>query len=279
MLQQFKQFLMILVAVLLLAVAINMFLGPHHIAAGGVSGIGILVENFWGINKALVVLFLNIIMLVFALIFLGKKIFLNTVIGSLLFPITLAIVPNILLTSDLLLSVVFGSTIFAIGVAILYRIQASSGGTTIPPLIFKKYFKLDSSVGLFLTDFIIVFMNIFVFSFESFLYAILSVIITLMVMTFIETGLKRKKAIMVISINKSESIQKEIQKEINRGLTIFKVQGGRTKQEREMLMIISSNQEYPKIKEIIYAIDSKSFIVTYNVSEVSGLGFTYHPIQ
>ena len=35
----------ILSALVILAVSINMFLGPHHIAAGGVSGIGILMES------------------------------------------------------------------------------------------------------------------------------------------------------------------------------------------------------------------------------------------
>ncbi|EFF62392.1 conserved domain protein [Enterococcus faecium PC4.1] len=48
-----------------------MFLGPHHIAAGGVSGLGILLEAAFGFDRAIVILVLNIAMLVLALLFLG----------------------------------------------------------------------------------------------------------------------------------------------------------------------------------------------------------------
>lgn len=44
-------------------------------------------------------------------------------------------------------------------------------------------------------------------------------------------------------------------------------------------MIVVSNQEYPELIRLIDEIDPTSFMITYNVAEVHGLGFTYHPIQ
>lgn len=117
-----------------------MFLGPHHIAAGGVSGIGIIAEYTLGWNKAYVIFGLNIIMLILAYLFLGRAVFSKMLFGSFVFPITIALVPEIMLTSDRLLSVLFGSGIFALGISILYRNNASSGGTTIPPLILQNIF-------------------------------------------------------------------------------------------------------------------------------------------
>lgn len=279
MVAQVKHFMKIVLAVLILAVSINMFLGPHHIAAGGVSGIGILAETALGIGRSWVVLSLNILVLVLAAIFLGKTVFLNTVVGSVVFPLFLRIVPEVMLTSDRLLSVIFGSLIFAVGVSILYTIQASSGGTTIPPLIFEKYFNLNTSVGLFVTDFIIVSMSLYVFGFEEFLFAILSIGITSIVMTYIETGMKRRKAIMIISQTKAAVLRASLMENVNRGLTILDIRGGRQEQAREMLLIVVSNQEYPEVKRIVDEIDPKSFMMTYNVAEVHGAGFTYHPIQ
>lgn len=274
-----KNGVLLVLAILILAVSINMFLGPHHIAAGGVSGIGILMESLFGIDRAWVVMGLNVVMLVLAAIFLGRKIFLNTLIGSILFPLALRFVPQIMLTEDRLLSVIMGSVIFASGVAILYSIQASSGGTTIPPLIFQKYFNLSTSVGLFFTDMVIVFMSLYVFGFEEFLFAILSIGLTSIVMTYIETGLKRRKAIMILSLNHSEAIRFQLLEEMNRGMTLFDVRGGKDGVERDMIMTVVSNQEYPKVREIIEAIDPTCFMITYEVSEVHGLGFTYQPIQ
>lgn len=135
-------YIKIIFALFILGVAINMFLGPHHIAAGGVSGLGILLEAVLGFDRAIVILVLNIVMLVLALLFLGKKPFFKVLFGSLFFPLIIAIVPETMITSDRLLSVIFGSAIFALGVAILYKNNSSSGGTTIPPS-FLKIFPLE----------------------------------------------------------------------------------------------------------------------------------------
>lgn len=279
MMAKMKHFMKVVIAVLILAISVNMFLGPHHIAAGGVSGIGILVETVAGINRSLVVLVLNSLVLVLAAIFLGKKVLLNTVVGSIAFPLLLRAVPEVMLTNDRLLSVIFGSFIFAIGVSILYTIQASSGGTTIPPLIFEKYFHLNKSIGLLITDFIIVSMSLYVFGFEEFLFAILSIGITSVTMTYIETGIKRRKAIMIISQTESSAIRLKLMESVNRGLSILDIRGGQKEQEREMLLIVVSNQEYPQVKKIVDEVDPKSFMITYNVADVHGEGFTYHPIQ
>ncbi|MBQ4163611.1 MAG: YitT family protein, partial [Turicibacter sp.] len=90
-------------------------------------------------------------MLILTFFFLGRPVFIKTVIGSMLLPISLAVVPEIKVVEDPFLAVIFGSAIFAVGVAILYKIGASSGGTTIPPLIFQKYFGISTSLGLLLT--------------------------------------------------------------------------------------------------------------------------------
>ncbi|WP_413536619.1 YitT family protein [Carnobacterium divergens] len=273
-----KQLPIVTVAIAILGVSINMFLAPHHIAAGGVSGIGILAEEALGIDRAIVVLVLNLVMLLLTFFFLGKTIFIRTVIGSMLLPLSLAVVPEIMVTQDRLLSVIFGSALFAVGVAILYKIGASSGGTTIPPLIFKKYFGLNTSIGLLCTDAIIVLFNIFVFGVEEFLYAILSIVITSIVMSYIETGLKRRKAIMIMSETHIEAIKSVLQANSNRGITVFSVSGGYTGTEKNMLMIVMENQEYPGLLKLINEVDSKAFVIAYNVSEVHGLEFTYQPL-
>ncbi|MGG5358537.1 MULTISPECIES: YitT family protein [unclassified Enterococcus] len=269
----------ILFALVILGVSINMFLGPHHIAAGGVSGLGILLESALGFNRALVIFVLNAVMLVLALLFLGKNLFFKVLFGSIIFPLVIAVVPETMVTSDRLLSVIFGSAIFALGVAILYKNNSSSGGTTIPPLIFKKYFGLNTSIRLLATDAVVVSLNLFIFGFEEFLYAILSIVITSMVMTYIETGMNRKKSIMLMSEDHLEEIRERLNQEIDRGLTLLDAKGGFNKKAKEVLMIITTDQEFLKIKAIVEEIDPEAFVVVSNVAEVMGSGFTYHPIE
>lgn len=273
-----KQTPIVAMAIALIGISINMFLAPHHIAAGGVSGIGILVEQVFGIDRAVVVLILNAFMLIITFFFLGRPYFIRTVMGSILLPISLAVVPEIMVTSDQLLSVIFGSAIFATGVAILYKIGASSGGTTIPPLIFQKYFGLNTSIGLLATDAVIVIFNLFVFGVEEFLLAIFSLVITSIVMTYIETGLKRKTAVLIMSEQSIDTIKEKLLKNVSRGITVFSVSGGYTGREKDMLMIVVSSQEYSAVIKLVDKIDKNAFVIAYNVSEVHGLGFTYLPM-
>ncbi|EUJ23682.1 hypothetical protein PGRAN_07251 [Listeria grandensis FSL F6-0971] len=274
-----KQFLLVAVSIALIGASINLFLAPHHIAAGGVTGIGILVEQALGVPLALTVLILNVVMLILAFVFLGRAVFVRSFLGSLLLPLSLAIIPETMLAQDRLLSVIFGSMIFAIGVAILYRIEASSGGTTIPPLILKKYFNLNTSLGLFLVDAIIVIFNIFVFGVEEFLFAILSLILVAIIMNYLETGLKKRKAVMIMSDDKIEEIKAGLLKEMGRGVTVFSVSGGFTGSEKTMLMVVLETREYQSVLKMINSYDKQSFVIAYTVSEVHGLGFSYHTIE
>ena len=268
-------YIKIIFALFILGVAINMFLGPHHIAAGGVSCLGILLEAALGFDRAIVILVLNIVMLVLALLFLGKKPFFKVLFGSLVFPLII----EIMITSDRLLSVIFGSAIFALGVAILYKNNSSSGGTTIPPLIFKKYFHLNTSIGLFFTDAFVVSLNLFVFGIEEFLYAILSIAITSIVMTYIETGINRKKSVMVMSEHYLEDIRLRLSAEIGRGLTLLEAKGGYNRKSKEVLLIVVTDHEFSRMKPLIEEIDPSAFVIVSSVAEVMGRGFTYHPIE
>ena len=266
-------------ALFLLAASINLFLGPHHVAAGGVSGIGILLESALGWDRAAVIMVLNILMLILAYAFLGKGPFMKVLYGSFAFPVAIALVPEYMVAEDRLLSVIFGSAIFALGVAILYKNQSSSGGTTIPPLIFKKYFNLNPAIGLLATDAIVVSMNLFVFGFEEFLFAILSIVITSGVMTYIETGFNRKKSIMILSENHVNEIREAVFDKTARGATLLAAQGGYQLADKQVLLIVASDQEFMQIRQIIETIDPKAFVIVNNVSEVLGQGFSYHPIE
>ncbi len=266
-------------ALFLLAASINLFLGPHHVAAGGVSGIGILLESALGWDRAAVIMVLNIFMLILAYAFLGEGPFLKVLYGSFPFPVACALVPEYMVAEDRLLSVIFGSAIFALGVAILYKNQSSSGGTTIPPLIFKKYFNLNPAIGLLATDAIVVSMNLFVFGFEEFLFAILSIVITSGVMTYIETGFNRKKSIMILSENHVNEIREAVFDKTARGATLLAAQGGYQQADKQVLLIVASDQEFMQIRQIIETIDPKAFVIVNNVSEVLGQGFSYHPIE
>lgn len=264
----------ITIAVSLLSVSVNLFLAPHHIAAGGVTGLAIILEELLNVDRSIVVLIFNVFILILTFIFLGKEVFLNTIIGGTLLPIILGIVPHMMLISDVMLSVLFGSFFFGIGVAILFQNNASSGGTSIPPLIFKKYFNLNTSIGMFFTDIVIVTMGMFVFGVEAFFFAVFANIVTSVTMNYVEVGINRKKTIFMLS-NHAPEIIEDIFKKINKGVTLIPVKGGYEQEPLEMMMLTLNTKHYQQVRQIIHHHDKDAFVIAYNVSDIHGHGFTY----
>jgi uncharacterized membrane-anchored protein YitT (DUF2179 family) len=271
-----KKLLFIAFAIALMAVGINMFLAPHRIAAGGLTGLAILFEELLHVDRSVSIIIGNLIVVVLAFIFLGKQVFFNTIIGATLLPILIGVIPRITLVDDTMISMIVGSVLFGVAVSILYANNASSGGTAVPPLILQKYLNMNTSIGLFITDGIVVILSLFVFSIDSFFFAIFSITITSATMKYLETGLAKKKLVYIIS-DVAEPISNDILHKIGKGITIVPIMGAYEKNEMQMLMVALGTKDYRRLVEIVNKYDKKAFMITDTVSDVHGEGFTYEP--
>ena len=112
-------------------------------------------------------------------------------------------------------------------------------------------------------------LNLFVAGIETMFLAILSQILTTIVMNFIETGLDRKKVIYVMSEHDLEELKQQLAY-LGKALTIFNVTGGYTGNEREMLMIVVENPDYHHMLKTIRNIDAEAFILVANAAEAHG---------
>ncbi|MFD1317486.1 YitT family protein [Loigolactobacillus zhaoyuanensis] len=266
---QIRQFLLMIVALEIIAVSINLFYAPHAVAAGGVTGVAILAEAAFGWSVSAVVLILNTILLIIAYFFLERATVARIAFGSFVLPLCLALTPQVKVLQDRLLTVVVGGVIFALGVSLLYRMDASSGGTTVPPMILKKYFQIKPAVSLLVIDGLICLGNLLTANFETFVLALLSLVVTSLLMNYIETGLDRKRVIYVMSDREME-IKALLVDDMARGLTALQVTGGFSGDAREMLMIVVENQDYPQVIKQIRRLDPAAFLMVHDVAEVHG---------
>ena len=253
----------------IIAIAINFFYGPINIAAGGSTGISILIDAVWGVNRSITVFIVNGLMLILAAIFLGKKVTKNVAAGSLLLPILMEITPSFEITSNKLLAVIYGGALMGFGISLLYRVNASSGGTTIPPMILKKYFYLNPATTLTIIDMIIIFLNIFVDGWNAVLLAALSQVVTAITMRYTETGFDKKYQVRIMSNKYLEQIQ-DMLKDEYQGLTIYNVVGGYSDEDKRQLLIVVDTRDYGPLISKIHAIDQDAFIITENVAKVHG---------
>ncbi|MBP1048301.1 YitT family protein [Enterococcus sp. BWM-S5] len=165
----------ILAGILIISIGLNFFLLPHSIASAGVGSIGYLLETLLFIDRSIIVWMVNLFMLCLAFLFLEREMFLKTLIGSLMFPIVLSYVPVFSVTRYFAVALIIGSFMFSLGIFVLYQIGASNGGVTVPPLIFDRHFGMDRATGVFLTNLVIILLNLIVFGFQEALISAISI--------------------------------------------------------------------------------------------------------
>lgn len=83
-----------LFALELVAISINFFYAPINIAAGGATGMAVLLEAAFGFNRSLCVLVINTLMLILAWIFIDWKTVKKFIIGSYLLPVLIYVTPS-----------------------------------------------------------------------------------------------------------------------------------------------------------------------------------------
>jgi len=269
-----KNYLYITFGVACVGAGYNWFIIPFGISAGGVSGIAIIMNLLSGVPISLVVYALNIFLLLVAFFFLERDIFYRSVYGSLLLPLMFQIIPGWqFIPDDTLLSIIFGGIFMGVGFGIIFAYGGSTGGTSIVPYIFQKFFHLPKAIGFFLADSVVISLNLLTGNVIGIFYGVLCIIIANAIANYFETGFTKRRSFYIIS-NERDKIQVYIHEELKRGTTILHATGGYLKQPQDVIMGIVSTSELQKIKEYALSIDPVAFIIIGSVSEVHGQGFT-----
>ena len=171
-----RETLAILLGTLISAVALNMFLVPHKLAAGGVSGLGVILYHLVKFPVGLTVLAFNIPLFIVAYFVLGRRAVVHSLLGTLFFSAAIELTAPYLqaVTQDILLSAVYGGVIMGIGLGLVFRYRGSTGGTALLSLILNKVTGLSTGQALLGGDLVIIVLAIFIFGGELAMYAVLS---------------------------------------------------------------------------------------------------------
>ena len=272
-----ERYFLISIGIILMVAAFYFFLIPANIVAGGVTGLGLVVNKFTGFSISLFVFITNMVLLFMGLFLLGKKIFFRSIYGSLLFPATLFIfeefVPLLKMENDFVLATIFGGALIGLGFGLVIRYGGTSGGTDIPMKILHKRLKLPLSISIYLIDGVIIFSGVIAYygdyGIESGLYAILAMFISGKIADIVIVGNSTKKAVQIITTKRDE-IKEAIFETISRGVTEMDILGGYTKEHKTMLVTVITSNEYYYIRNIIARIDPEAFVYVTPATEIQG---------
>ncbi|MDY6012032.1 YitT family protein [Clostridium sp.] len=275
--QNIKEYGIITLGVILVAVALEYFFIPNNLAAGGVSGLAVVISHYFpSLTVGVLTLIMNIILFVIAFIVVGGDFGLKTIYASfglsfLLWFMDAFIHPQAL-TTDLLISSVFGTVLTAIGLAMVFNVNASTGGTDILAKILNKYTSFNMGISLLCVDFLVTFLGAITFGVDKGFYALLSVLLNGPLIDKIISFLNQKKEITIIS-DKNEEIAKFIMTELRSGCTALEGSGLYSKQEKKIIYSVLSKKELEKLKQFIECVDSEAFYTIGQIEEVQGKDF------
>ena len=285
-----KDYIMIVVGLILYAVGFCVFILPHHIVIGGLTGVGSLVLFATNglIPVSVTIYACNIMMLTFGYKLLGRTFVLRTVFGATIAALSIGVLegyftshPPIL--EDVTLSLVLGAIFCGIGVGTVFVHNGSSGGTDIVAAMVNKVSNVSIGRAMMITDMTIVASGLLLpydGTFAARIEARVPMIIYGWVGTFIISYMtdqlintnRQAKQFVIIS-EKWEEIATSINKNAHRGVTVLDGEGWYTKHSVKLLMVWCRKIESVTIFRIVKSIDPKAFITQSNVSGVYGNGF------
>ncbi len=274
--RKFLDYLIITIGVSILSLGLALFLIPHKIAAGGISGVGIILFYLFGINVGYTIFFLNLILFVLGFRILGRSFGFKTIYATLAYSAIVAVLSRILppegVTDDMILNVLFGCFLSGAGMAIVFSREASTGGTDIIAMILKKLVNLDVSWGLLIVDFTItLFAGVF-FGKDIGMYALLGVIVNTFTIDTVLAGVTTSIQVMIIS-DRYERIKERILNDVRRGATLLHGEGAFTGKDRKIILTVLRRKEFVRLKGIVKEEDPDAFLLVSHVREVLGEGF------
>lgn len=272
-----KEYLLILLGVFLVALSLEYFFIPNNIAAGGLTGLAIVINYYIpAISTGPLVFIMDLLLFFVGFIFLGKNFGVKTIVSSFSLAGMMTIIEKFFnpqaITNDLMLASIFGTLITAIGMAIVFNANASTGGTDTIAKILNKFFHIDIGKSLLAVDFIVTLLGAITFGINIGLYGLLSVIINGIAIDKVIEGFHACKEVTIIS-SKHKDISKFIMNDLERGCTYLKGVGGFTEKDIYVLYAVLGRSEFIKLKQYIGKVDEKAFITVGEVHEVMGEGF------
>ncbi len=258
---------------------IYFFKFPNNFVTGGVSGISVILGAlFPDFSTGLTMMIINLSLLLFGFIFVGKDFGIKTVYCTVLLSVETYVLEFIVpmdgsFTGDVLLDLTFSVILYAVGSAILFNRGATTGGTEVIAMIIKKYSSINISSALMISDALIMMLTIPIFGVATWLYSCLGFLATFLVVNNVLESINTSKYITVIS-DKGEIIADYITKTIKKGATVSgSYHGAFTGEKKFVVLTVLSRAQTIKLKRYVKELDPDAFVIISNTSDIIGKGF------
>jgi uncharacterized membrane-anchored protein YitT (DUF2179 family) len=280
-----KEYVMIIIATIPYAIAVNWILVPHTIVGGGLTG---LCEIIYFATDAFVPIWLssfvcNLALLIAAFFTVGWRYCVRTLWGVLWYTIWLKVIeiPAEPVISDPFMAVILGGLFMGSFLGIVFLNNGSTGGVDIVAMIVNKYKHLPMGRVLMACDIVIILCAYFLPEIKELPFGqglekiLFGLCYTFMAGTAVDWVLNRTRQSVQFFIfsTKYEEIAEAIMTQVPRGVTLMDAQGGYSKEPMKVVTTIARQHESATIFRLVNAIDPNAFVSQSQVRGVFGQGF------
>lgn len=275
-----KDFMFIVFGILSYAVGYTAFILPERVVMGGVSGLSALIYYATNIPAGISIFVLNITLLIIAFSALTKQFVVRTIIGVLLLSLFIGTLqpffqayPIITAGEDMFMHVLIGGMLGGAGLGIVFSHNGSTGGTDIITVLLTKHFNLSFGRAMQFIDCTIICSSYLLFhSMETIVYGVVFTLVASFVCDFVVNGSRQTVQFLIISKHYKE-IADTINRRVNRGVTVIEGKGWYSKENVEMLVVLSRKYESQDIFAVIKQIDPQAVVSQTFCHGVFGEGF------
>jgi uncharacterized membrane-anchored protein YitT (DUF2179 family) len=269
------------VGVIMTAFALNAFLIPNQLAAGGVSGLATVISYWAKENLGVTVLvgtqmlIMNAVLLLVAWRYRGLRYVAKTLYGavglSVLVDVMAPFTPH-LASNDLLLAALWGGAVSGLGMGLVFKGGGNTGGTDIVAQLLSRRFPFGVGQLMLVIDAFVTVLAALQFGPNVALYGVVAIFVSTATIDLVLEGVSVEKAVIVIS-DSADRIGQAINEEMGRGATRLEATGVYTGERRGTLYVVLARNEIDDLKAIVKGIDPTAMVIISNVHEAIGEGF------
>ena len=275
-----KRTLACIVASLMYAIGVNLFVVPAQLYSGGLMGIcqvirTLLVEylhmNFHSFDIAGIIYYIiNVPIFIIAFTRMGRKFFAKTLVTVTAMTVFLSVVPIVQVVDDTVAACVVGGIVSGAGIGIILRMASSGGGLDVVGVLLTKW-RRDFSVGkvYLIENLSLYIICLFLFDIEIVVYSVIFASVHSLAIDKVHIQNINVEANIITKLNNVD-LEKAIMEEIGRGLTKWTTLGAYTYEQSHMLYITLSKYEVSRLKAVVHKYDPNAFIVINEGVTVDG---------
>jgi len=273
-----KEWTLLTLSTLLMALGIYCFKFPNNFSTGGVSGLAVILGHYFpSVTPGDFVMVINVLLLLLGFAVFGKGFGFKTAYISLLMSGAIWVMERVMplsapMTSQPFLELIFAVALPAVGSAIMFNYDASSGGTDIVAMVLRKFTSLNIGNALLCSDLVITLMACVAFGMETGLFSVLGLVIKSLLVDMVLENIKTHKYFHIITTHPAE-IEEYITKTLHRGATELHGEGAYTHEGRTVLLTVMNRHEAVLLRKHVKTIDPRAFVLIMNTGEIVGKGF------